>query len=443
MFLASETPHGVRNSATSAHHFRLALQIFSCYSTSESQHQAERIMSSSRQKSCLGCVRSKRKCDQGFPKCRRCLARRIDCEYTGRVPATEADALAKLAAEDLAPSNMRLQLSPATAEHLTPYIDDPFLQLGNDPFSLANLQEIGLLSPAIVEDPMNEDEDAEYINTGVQYQARVEFAAKRLASAPKSFAEKAQTMFIHRRLFKERSPPDLQDALSACALYCMKNSVNEGLVFANLEQKAQRLMANTNPFLCSTSELLAAVQALLIYQTIRLFDGDIRQRAQAEADEAAIMELMEHLKTHMQQLVPSLPPSAGALSSAQATVPGWHDWLFEESIRRTVFSAYIIKGVYEFLKFGYDKVSGKMYRLCFTAQTALWDAQSEHGWRTAYRERERLEVRMGTWDEDMVKATPDDLDEMGVIVMATYWGMERTEEWLGKSQVAKYGLEES
>ncbi|KAL1617732.1 hypothetical protein SLS56_010868 [Neofusicoccum ribis] len=242
-------------------------------------------------------------------------------------------------------------------------------------------------------------------------------------------------------MFQDKGPPVLQDALSACALYCLKNRENQTLVLRNVEQKAQQLVASTDTLLLSTAELLFSVQALLLYQIIRLFDGDIRLRAQAEADEATLMAWTVHLKAHMQQVVPSLPPSAGALSPVQVTAPDWHRWLVKESIRRTVFTAFTLKGVYDYLKYGSDEESGRIHRLCYTAQAALWDAQSENGWRAAYCEQERLELRMESFNEDIAKATPGDLEELSLIVLAIYWGVETVEEWLGKHHAARHGLE--
>lgn len=38
-----------------------------------------------RRKSCLACVKSKRRCDQAYPSCLRCEHRKIPCEYPSRI----------------------------------------------------------------------------------------------------------------------------------------------------------------------------------------------------------------------------------------------------------------------------------------------------------------------------------------------------------------------
>jgi hypothetical protein len=99
--------------------------------------------------------------------------------------------------------------------------------------------------------------------------------------------------FLHRQLYSESGlPPCLQDAFTAVALYESKNDKNEEVLFRIIEEKANKLLNEPSsvtdsgegvPSSFRTVELLARVQALFIYQFIRLFDGDIRQRAQAEA----------------------------------------------------------------------------------------------------------------------------------------------------------------
>lgn len=406
----------------------------------------------SRQKSCLACVQSKRKCDKGLPKCQRCLAKKTDCEYHGQYPdrlrqttgrnVDENVAFAEPFAEGLS-SDWQLHRSPAlpSAAILSPRTNDAFFNFGNDPFNLASIPQDDFFSSAVIEDIVarqNSNGIGQMISDTTS-QARVEFVAKRLAVVPKTFSESGQTMFIHRLLFQERSPPALQDALSACALYCLKNTENQLLIFRNLEHRRQQLIANTDPLLASKMNLLEALQALILYQIIRLFDGDIRLRAQAEADEPVLIMWAAQLRLRTHQVQPSSPAPAEARLLPGSTFRDWQRWLIEESSRRTVITAFMLKGVYEFLKLGYDTVPD--LRMSFTAQAALWNSQSEISWRKAYSERERLEVRVTHWDEAIAKAKPGDLEELGVLIMAMLKGIEATGEWLGHTHFIRYGLE--
>jgi hypothetical protein len=340
------------------------------------------------------------------------------------------------------PSSWQLQRSPALqAVTIPPNMNDAFFNVGNNPFNLPSILSDDFLSSFVIEDIVAQQNpnDIRQITSDARLQARVEFAAKRLAAVPRTFAEQGQTMFVHRFLFQERNPPALQDALSACALYCLKNSENQALVFRNLEHKQQQLIASTDLLLVSNTDLLAGLQALLLYQMIRLFDGDIRLRAQAEADEPVLLMWAGHLHSRMRQVVPSLAGSAEAQFLPENRSMNWQRWLIEESSRRTVITAFMLKGVYDFLKLGYDNAPN--LQMSFTAQSALWNAQSEIGWRRAHSEREQLEVQVTYWDEVIAKAKPSDLEELGVLIMVMLWGIDATKKWLGQSNISRYGLE--
>jgi hypothetical protein len=400
-------------------------------------------------KSCLACAQSKRRCDKALPKCQRCLAKKTDCEYngrySGRLPQATGSNVVSIAvagpiAEDLT-SDWQLQPSPAVpaAAILSPYTSDPFFNFSNDPFNLESIPQDDFLSEVLMENTVQQNlDDIGCITSSTAPQARVEFVAKKLAAIPKTFSQQGQTMFIHRRLFQDRSPPALQDALSACALYCLKNPENQVLVFRNLEHKRQQLIDKIDPLLASKLDLLEALQALILYQIISLFDGNIRLRAQAEADEPILLKWASHLNSRTREVQPQLAPIEAQFTPG-STSPSWRRWLIEESSRRTVIVAFMLKGVYSYLKLGRDTVPD--LRVSFTAQAALWNSQSEISWQRAQGEKEWLEVRVTHWDEAIAKAKPDDLEELGVLVMVMLKGTEAAGKWLGYTHNLRYGLE--
>lgn len=413
-------------------------------------------MPPTRRKSCLACIRTKRKCDQGLPSCQRCLAVKRICEYVDRKPriaqsTLDSDhAFTGLDSEDVvvgaAADMQEWQLQSGTSYRslpgiLSPLSDHAIFDFPNHPFNFPGSHGSELLDSGFIEDIVSQQDMVATRTTpsNPSVQARVEFAARRLAAIPSSFAAQGQAIFIHRMLFQRTNPPALQDALSTCALYSLKNSSNQILVFQNIEQKHNQLVASINPLNASTSDLLAAVQAFLLYQIIRLFDGDIRMRAQAETDEALFGAWTLQLSTRVRQL-PACQPSAGGRSSITTTVPNWHRWLIEESSRRTLIVAYMLKGVYDFLKTGFDVNRG--FRVTFTAQAGLWGAQSESSWQRVLSEKAHLEIHVAQWDLIMGKAEPEDLEELGVLVMAMLWGVDRTAMWLGQNHAARYGFEE-
>jgi hypothetical protein len=316
-------------------------------------------------------------------------------------------------------------------------------------FNLASMQDDGNFIFNSIEDKVAQqvsssaDPDiVRSIASDAKLQARVEFVAKRLATIPMTFAHHGQTMFIHRIQFQQSCSSALQDAMSACALYCMKGVANQALVFSNLGYKCQQLIASTNALLASKTDLLAALQALLLYQMMRLFDGDIRLRAHAEADGPITILWASQLSALTSEAAHAALAAPGSTDVSIVTVgckSDWPSWLIDESIRRTVITTFMLKGVYSFLKLGYDSPTD--LRVCFTAQAALWDAQSAIGWGRALEDTERLEIWVTRWDEAIAKAKPMDLEELGVLIMTMLWGPEATRTWLGEDVAVKYGLE--
>ncbi|XPS71041.1 hypothetical protein M3J09_003227 [Ascochyta lentis] len=223
--------------------------------------------------------------------------------------------------------------------------------------------------------------------------------------------------------------------MSACALYCVKTPATKTLVHQVLQHNVQHLLATTDPATASNTDLLAALQALLLYQLMRLFDGDICLRAAAESDEPTTILWASELRTRACALSLPLHPFSTFANNSR----DWQLWLFSESIRRTVVTTFLLRGVYNYLKTGVD--SPTVVGVYFTAQEGLWNAQSDVGWLRAREERVELQVLVNAWDEVMALAGPRDLEELGVLVMSMLWGLRATREWLGYEHSIKYGLE--
>ena len=63
------------------------------------------------------------------------------------------------------------------------------------------------------------------------------------------------------------------DAHAACAMYMAKNDINKQMVFRAIEVRAKELLKHSKSM--TPIEILARVQSLLLYQIIRLYDGDV------------------------------------------------------------------------------------------------------------------------------------------------------------------------
>ncbi|OAL54668.1 hypothetical protein IQ07DRAFT_665001 [Pyrenochaeta sp. DS3sAY3a] len=382
-----------------------------------------------RHKSCVACIQTKRKCDRTQPKCQRCMTRGSNCQYLGRqqevVVRSAVDTAAdwQLQALEAEPMDRRLLFSPSSSENIFEFPNHPFNQpIDNQSF----VPSIGDL--VTQPHPPTTDPDAKIY-------ARVEYCAARLSLLPHVFSASGQTMFIHRQIFQVYRSPALQQAMSACALYCIRTPTTKPLVHQVLQHNVQHLLATTNPTVVSNSDLLAGLQALLLYQLMRLFDGDIRLRTSAEADEPTAILWASVLRTRACALALPLDPILRFPNNPE----DWHAWLLSESMRRTVVTTFLLRGVYNYLRTGND--SPTAMDLHFTVQESLWNSQSELRWNRARNEKIELQALVNAWDEVMVLASPTDLEELGVLVMSMLWGLRATQNWLGHEFSLKYNLD--
>jgi Fungal Zn(2)-Cys(6) binuclear cluster domain len=419
-------------------------------------------------RSCLNCVKSKRRCDIAFPRCQRCSVKDLICDYRGSdggatasmlMPSDGQMATPSIGLEWFAHNTQEVRdnvASPlmsretngmlfsdaawptANSAGLNTEIELPSLALASHSEYPENMQ-LGDVDGFINTSGTPWEPGDDYTMTGVIYQARVKFAARQLITYPEMFYRRGQTPFIHRHLYEEHIPPVILNALSCSALYCSKNSENESLVFADVSRKAQELAESQQTFR-STLDLLASTQALLIYQIIRLLDGDIRLRADAESSEATCISWTDQLFLRTRSITATDAQSPRVAQSLDTPLL-WKDWVFEESCRRTILTSYMLQGVYSFLKLGCDNVSRKINKMSFTAQKALWNAPSEYHWKEALKEKKHFPVKMNDWDASMDGTKPADLDELGVVLLATYKGMDVTCQWLGRENLARWGLD--
>ncbi|GAD92155.1 RAS small monomeric GTPase, putative [Paecilomyces variotii No. 5] len=273
---------------------------------------------------------------------------------------------------------------------------------------------------------------------GEIYQERIIYSIKRMKAYPNVLLREGQTPFIHKKLYADAIPLPIQDALGICALYNEKNENNENLVFQTIRLKAGRLIeTNSQPGL-SLVERLSSVQALILFQIIRLFDGDVRQRADAENDAATLKEWTKQLQLRMESIDTT---SAEVTSpSSSLTIDSWRSWVFSESLRRTVITSHGLLGLYCFLKNGWDDSHYDFEYLSFCGQRALWEAPSMYYWKTALSEKLPLPIHFNRWDDDVADAKPSDIEDLGMTMMVLMKGLDYCCQWAGSEHLERFGL---
>ena len=374
-------------------------------------------------RSCQQCVKAKRRCDLGTP-CYRCRVRRVPCTYD----AVAGDALRQSRAEALQTSEETIP------QDVLPAFPDQNLdwnEIMDDIDDFVIPDQLAVIQP----------QPAGTVLTGSIYQERVVHAVKQLKKWPLDFARNASAPFINLKAYKDEIPDILRDALGMCSLYAHRTDHNEKVVFQCLSQAASKCMARLAGVTESTllTERLAITQALCLYKTMQLYDGDITMRANAET---ALPLFVTYLRSLRDSLFSSLyDQKALMLQSAglSESPDDWHNWLLLESVRRTLVAGFCIEELFLFLKQGWDD-GVDFQRISFFAQQSLWKAQTFYQWRQAYRTKLPLPVRFDDWSHDIAAASPDDMDELGMTMMTLVKGVDYCRSWVGDENLEKFDL---
>ncbi|EQB57775.1 hypothetical protein CGLO_02074 [Colletotrichum gloeosporioides Cg-14] len=378
----------------------------------------------SKQKACIACTESKRRCDKGLPSCTRCDDRDVDCHY----PITKRRRPRPHEAVGLSEATVPSATALATPDLFSLDAGALSIGLGNNPWidfsslpSDVNTAQAAAapVNPQAAAPPPQQvpnstipdtdrDPVARDIARSKWFLAPSTWRIDHLPTPPRNiyptsvltnFTRGLQTWvhrwvmhghnpFIHRSMYAEGNyfPSCLQDAFTSASMYHHKTPQNEAFVHRILDERVTAMMA---------------VQALFVYTVLRLFDGSISQRAAAEVH-------LPTLSLWCKQLWDSASLDANALSenlvpiskycndlSAQRNNPRDEDdtydsdlstynlWVLSESVRRTWLIVTCTVGVYATLKGSWSECPGGAL---FTARAGLWDAPSAPRWASLCRE---------------------------------------------------------
>jgi hypothetical protein len=232
-----------------------------------------------------------------------------------------------------------------------------------------------------------------------------------------------------------------------------KTEKNEDVVMQLLEDKANALMRkheSTRVFpladsyetpttvpVITTLDHLSRVQALFIYQFIRLFDGDIRHRAQAERHSATLQgwktQLWESAKlnAYLQDPpdgsgLPTIQPHATLKPIAQI----WHEWILAESVRRAWIVVTYTDAVYLTLRDGQTVCPGSV---AYTLRRSLWGAMSSTEWCWLLNNEDPLFMRSDPPKILLERASPRDVDQFGLSIVSIMWDSHSIDSWFAKA----------
>ncbi|MCJ1439434.1 hypothetical protein MMC27_008828 [Xylographa pallens] len=256
--------------------------------------------------------------------------------------------------------------------------------------------------------------------------------------------------FIHRYLYSVNSPAYVQVAYTTLASYIHRTPANTDTVLQIVEDKSNDLLRENGAILDRAGAeewadggeqdvdlfaQLTRLHALMVYQIIGLFDGDIRSRHVAEGHMAvqnswagklfhSAAKALSNTYAVATHLVGCLP-TPSTYSQQQ-----WHLWILSESIRRTWLIAVSLSSVFLALQQCWSACPGGVM---YTNRSGLWDAASATEWEKQCLERNVAFLQRFECARLFDEAEPADIDEFGTAMLDMTFNGELLEKWRDRS----------
>ncbi|GAP83611.2 putative C6 zinc finger domain-containing protein [Rosellinia necatrix] len=333
---------------------------------------------SSRQRNCNACVKSKRRCDKRQPACSRCVRQRYPCVYSGRGQvATSFDGAADTPfgqdpLTNTAPNSdaftsdsnalpamldMNIDLDPNAVFQISNDFNSLLVPVPGNVDFLANLWPPQLTESLSVpfEKSLTRKDYSRMVPVCDEYapwqladpSTKAFFTMSALKRFHVNFANHSCNLYIHRYLYKDNMPRWVLQAFTMCLLYTNQTASNRAVVLRVLHENVTDLKATAGNTALTPQEKLARVHALMFYQTIRMFDGDITLGQQADDD----MTLLESWNKDLCKVKDNLNDLASKGKEVSEHPPeSWERWVFAESLRRTCIVCFSIQKFWALLK---------------------------------------------------------------------------------------------
>lgn len=400
---------------------------------------------------CGACARAKRRCGKQTPRCQRCDRRGVECKYPPKKPTCfiiceQEEAFPVF--QSVVPYNNHLyppvrSLSPTIKQTDfagTPLYPSPVgssqclfdIAIASSWFASPETWTVGRF-PKV---------------EGVSFSiADLRRYIRRILQWLTQWVDKGSNEFIHPQLYSNRFPRSIQDAYMALSCYVRRTKVNEQIIFRTIEDRAKGLVdeytsSPTNPWprLTDPLENLARVQALLVYQVICLYDGDIRLRHLAETH-IPILTTWVHEMIEQVSQTPCLGLSLISPAHSQSSIDDynqisshscdllWYSYILSESTRRTRFIASSLQTIYAMIQMG--QIFSCPGSVMFSTRKGIWEARSAREWEELCSEVSVGFVSLEESERLFVEAKPDEVNNFSKVFLEAAFGIERVERWAG------------
>lgn len=416
---------------------------------------------------CSACARSKRKCGRQMPSCARCADRGRSCVYPpsrsraasssrpllsdalrGSVPRVEDGLLAEVAGNTSSRTANLILADDLMLDLAFPLMDSDFTA----PSSLIQTPS----APATRADWFLAPETWR-ISHRVDTSAAMpvgKATMKKYVAVLQSWFERWVTTgsnpFIHPCLYSANSPACVQVAYATLASYIHRTPANTDTVLQIVEDRSNDLLRENGAILDRVGAeewadggeqdvdlfaQLTRLHALMVYQIIGLFDGDIRSRHVAEGHMAvqdswagklfhSAAKALSNTHAAATHLVGCLP-TPSTYSQQQ-----WYLWILSESIRRTWLVAVSLSCVFSALQQRWSACPGGVM---YTNRSGLWNAASATEWEKVCLGRNVAFLQRFECARLFDDAEPADIDEFGTAMLDMTFNGELLEKWRDRS----------
>lgn len=252
---------------------------------------------------------------------------------------------------------------------------------------------------------------------------RVAYAISVFKNFHVDIARNNSTIYMHRNLYPGNIPRWITQAFSVCVLYTNQTQATRGLVLRVLYENVNDLVKTAAAPVLTSLEKLARVHALLVYQTVRMFDGDITLGQQAEDD----VPLLEAWNNELSKIGDDLEDFAELDAAEIRSKPpeSWERWLFAESVRRTYVISSALKTFWELLKGrGQPADLGTWQNVHrWTLSKHLWNATNPLDFFKSWKEKPIWIISAFGFDKFVQTGTGDDVDEFAMVFLTLTFGV--------------------
>jgi hypothetical protein len=348
-------------------------------------------ISSTRKKSCYDCVKSKRRCDLGYPFCKRCSIKGYDCKYPNATPregrasgVVPAKVVIRQATPDLAPPPSSIPPVDSVVSSSTDiaFINFCITNAASDPLLFPTSDSSGSSSsfesfddfeihndwtvekPRVMpRPPLTRMLLPPVVANAFLNEAQTLFFLRNFSSFVPDMAQSGSTTFLHKSLYQTNEPEAYQDCVAISALYLTRNPQNHRILTNSISSKIHKMTCESASW--TLPQHLAAVQALIIYQVIRLYDPDLNLQQQAESHNALLETWSDRLWKR-------------SFNEPHSFKSDYASWVFHESLRRTIIMAVFVRCGWSCLTQGglADQVP-LLARLPLTKDLEAWNCEAE------------------------------------------------------------------